>query len=374
MDATPDPCMPPELRPDYDRFDVLGTIVARHRILRVIGSGGMGTVYEGEHVQLGERRALKFCRIWGEPSLIERRALNEAKIGAMLRHPGICLVHDFDAGPNDTPVIVMELLCGHSLGTVLRSGVRLAWPDLLYVLSSVCDALALAHTCGVVHRDIKPENIFLTPAGPKVVDFGISMLATARATRTGTHLGTPSYMAPEQMDNARTVDGRADLYSCGVVLYQGISGRLPFRALNPLEVMEAVRSGEQPEPIRELDPSLPAAVASIVERCMAKDPAQRYQSALELKDALEAALDADGMRAAAMERVRALAEAPRVKTAAPSIPTAPTVRAKVFPQGDRVVQGRPAEPGGVLPRALIIILGLVLAALGAVGALLHFAR
>jgi serine/threonine protein kinase len=356
------PCLAPELRPDYDKFNVHGQVVAKHRLVRVIGSGGMGTVYEGEHLQLSERRALKFCRVWGdEPSMIERRALNEAKIGAMLRHPAICVVHDFELAPDGcSPVIVMELLKGRTLTRAWKAaGFELPWPELFLAMSSVCDALALAHSRGVVHRDIKLENIFLTPSGPKVVDFGISMLATARATRTGTHLGTPHYMAPEQIENPKTVDGRADLYSCGVVLYQGITGRVLFPDLNLVEALDATRK-RQPIPIRELVPALPRHVAAIVDRCVEKDPAQRFQSAEELKAALASSLRT-------VKRVQQLGPGePSEQKDVPRIVSAQTVRAKPALEllNEAIRRRRVRIVLGVLAVAASVVLALLVAWLG----------
>ncbi len=308
---------------DPDPFRVLGTVVAKHRILRLIGRGGMGAVYEGEHVQLGERRALKFCLFYGNASL-KQRAINEAKIGASLRHPGICLVFDIDTGPDgSTPVVIMELLQGRNFLDVMREHQRVPWQEVFRMLSAVCDALSVAHAQGIVHRDIKPENIFITLNGAKVVDFGIAKMASAlRATRTGMQMGTPHYMSPEQVTNARDVDARADIYSCGVILYHAITGALMFPNRSAAEVISAILH-ERPKPFKQLAPFVPDHVAVVVERCIAKDPRQRYQSVLELKAELEASLHAGDAPRRAGEADRTFAPPSEAATPYEGAPAAP---------------------------------------------------
>lgn len=277
---------------DTDPFRVLGRVVAKHRILRLIGSGGMGAVYEGEHVELAEKRALKFCHVHANPS-VKQRAVNEAKIGASVRHPAICLVHDFEWAPPDgtTPVVVMELLQGRAFIDDMIKSRRLPWEEVFRLMSSVCDGLEAAHAQGVVHRDIKPDNIFVTPSGPKIVDFGIAKLSTARVTRTGTTLFTPLYASPEQITNSKNVDARSDIYSCGVILYHAISGQRMFPDRQGNGLIVAILN-ERPSAFREVAPWVPDHVAAVVDRCVAKEPGQRYQSAAALKAALEASLRA----------------------------------------------------------------------------------
>jgi serine/threonine-protein kinase len=289
---------------DPDPFRVLGAVVAKHRILRLIGAGGMGAVYEGEHVDLSERRALKFCRVHAHPT-IKQRAVNEARIGASVRHPAICLVYDFEWGPPDrtTPVVVMELLHGRSLIDDMRQTRRLPWREVFRIMSTVCDGLEAAHAQGVVHRDIKPDNIFLTAAGPKIVDFGIAKLATARVTRTGMTLFTPLYASPEQIMNSKDVDARSDVYSCGVILYHAIAGERMFSDGNEQALIVSILQ-KPPTPFRLVAPFVPDHVADVIDRCVAKEAARRFQSAQSLKAALEASLRAgDGpVRAGAEDR------------------------------------------------------------------------
>ncbi|MCU1282227.1 MAG: Serine/threonine protein kinase [bacterium] len=277
---------------DPDPFRVLGRVVAKHRILRLIGEGGMGAVYEGEHVDLAERRALKFCHVHANPTT-KQRAVNEARIGASVRHPAICLVYDFEWGPPDgtTPVVVMELLQGRSLIDDMIKSRRLPWEEVFRLMSSVCDGLEAAHAQGIVHRDIKPDNIFLTASGPKIVDFGIAKLSTQRVTRTGMTLFTPLYASPEQITNSKTVDARSDIYSCGVILYHSISGERMFPDRQGNGLIIAILQ-ERPFAFRDVAPFVPDHVAAVIDRCVAKEPSQRYQSAAALKAALEAALAA----------------------------------------------------------------------------------
>jgi len=295
---------PSDDKRDPDPFRVLGRVVAKHRILRLIGEGGMGAVYEGEHVELGERRALKFCHVHANPS-IKQRAVNEAKIGASVRHPAICLVYDFEWGPPDgtTPVVVMELLQGRPFIDDMIKSRSLPWEEVFRLMSSVCDGLEAAHAQGVVHRDIKPDNIFLTASGPKIVDFGIAKLSTARVTRTGMTLFTPLYASPEQITNSKTVEARSDIYSCGVILYHSISGQRMFPDRQGNGLILAILQ-ERPSPFRDVAPSVPDHVAAVIDRCVAKEPGQRYPSAAALKAALEGSLSAGAgpLRAAADQR------------------------------------------------------------------------
>jgi serine/threonine-protein kinase len=187
----------------------------------------------------------------------------------------------------------MELLKGRTLLSALAEAGRLAWQDVFRIMSVVCDALAAAHVRGIVHRDIKPDNIFLTDGGPKVVDFGIAKMAQARTTRTGTMMGTPHYMSPEQITNSKDVDARADIYSCGVVLFHTITGALMYPNRSGNEVLVAILNDPSPR-LRSVASFVPEHVGLVVDRCTAKEATQRYQSALELKMALEASLNAGG--------------------------------------------------------------------------------
>jgi eukaryotic-like serine/threonine-protein kinase len=178
-----------------DTLGLLGQVVANHHLLRVLGDGGMGCVYEGEHEILKERRAIKVCKVMASRA-VKERAVNEARMMAKLHHPGICLLHDVQWGPPDgtSPVMVMELLQGHTFfDEIAREPV--GWRRVVEVACDVLEALEYAHQEGIIHRDIKPENVFVaTIAGKqvtKVMDFGIAKLAGVSATKTGMQMGTP---------------------------------------------------------------------------------------------------------------------------------------------------------------------------------------
>ncbi len=240
-------------------------------IERVIGEGGMGVVYQAVQKQLGRRVALKVLSpaLASDPQFVERFN-REARALAQLSHPNIVAVHDF--GIHDgVPYLIMEYVEGTPLRKLLASG-KLTPERALEVVPQICDALAYAHARGVVHRDVKPENILLDREGRvKIADFGLAKLARpgqTRITRTEMTMGTPNYMAPEQIENPSAVDHRADIYSLGVVFYEMLTGELPLGRFKP-------PSEKAPVDAR-LDP--------VVLRSLEKEPADRYQQAAEVKD------------------------------------------------------------------------------------------
>lgn len=269
----------------------------RYELRRVLGRGGMGVVYEA--MDLLERRSVAVKLLAPEanadPQLTER-FLREAKNTFRLTHPNIVRV--FDAGRASTGALffVMEHLEGQSLSQVLRSGGPLPPTEAVELVGQLTDALAVAHAANIVHRDVKPGNVMLVKEGGrrvvKLLDFGIarSYGATTQLTSTGTALGTPEYMSPEQV-LGQTIDHRSDLYAVGVILMNLLTGR-------PLFVGESAVSiayhhvHTTPEPLTRLVPDLPhgAALEQIVSRCLAKDPNDRFQDAPTLRRALDAAM------------------------------------------------------------------------------------
>jgi eukaryotic-like serine/threonine-protein kinase len=269
-----------------------GTLVAgKLRVVRLLGAGGMGAVYEVEHEFTKHRRALKMLHrdLLTYPTVVAR-FLREASAAGHIGNPHI--VETFDAGTLDTgePYIVMEMLHGETLDARLARERRLPLVDLVDILGQACDAVEAAHATGIVHRDLKPENIFLLDQGGKpfvkILDFGISKFDAALTgangtTKEGTTLGTPYYMSPEQVNGDKDLDARTDIYALGVILYECSAGQRPFEAdgLPRLSVM--IHEGT-PMPLLERDPELPPAFVEVVSRAMAKDKSQRFSSAHEL--------------------------------------------------------------------------------------------
>jgi serine/threonine-protein kinase len=280
--------------PDTD--PLLGTVLGdTYQILRVIGEGGMGRVYEASHTRLVSKR-LAIKVLHGDlirQALVVGRFLREAEATSALNHPGIVGILDVNQLSDGRPYIVAELLEGEHLGAYLARQGRLAIEDALSIVRPVCQALMAAHAKGIVHRDIKPENIFLV--GPvarrstrtiKVLDFGISSVGTAAAkiTKTGTVIGTPTYMPPEQA-RGRRVDHRADVYAVGAILYEVLTGKCPFDGVDPMSTLASVLTDDPPRP-RSLAPSIPRALESVVRKAMAKQPKDRHTTMRELDEAL----------------------------------------------------------------------------------------
>ena len=260
-------------------------VAGRYRIEASLGRGGMGEVFLAFDQHLRRQVALKKPRTAGPLDARElARFDREARAAAVLSHPNIVAVHDI-VSEDGTPYIVMELVHGEPLSSRLAGGTRMPVDGALSVAEAVCDALAYAHRVGVVHRDVKPGNIMLTATGGvKVLDFGIARyLAAATPTDTRVPFGTPEYLSPEQI-RGETVDGRADLYALGCVLYEMLTGRPPF-AGDPVAVVYR-HLEEIPPPPSARAPDVPEALDAIVTACLSKDPDQRPRSASELEAAL----------------------------------------------------------------------------------------
>ncbi|MCX6067188.1 MAG: protein kinase [Chloroflexi bacterium] len=268
-----------------------GQVIGKYRVLEALGRGGMAQVYRAYHPQLDRHVALKVLR----SDLVEdqeflARFQREARAVAALRHHNIVQVFDFDA-QDDVYYMVMELLEGDSLRARLNkyrvAGQRMPLPEILRILQDVLHGLGYAHSQGLIHRDIKPANIMLTSRDEAVLtDFGIAQIVGgAQYTASGALMGTLSYMAPEQGLRGQC-DQRSDLYSLGIVLYEMLTGYTPFDADTPLAILMKHLNDPLPLP-RQIDPALPEALEQIVIKVLAKEPADRYQNAEELSDALE---------------------------------------------------------------------------------------
>lgn len=261
------------------------TILGKYRVERVIGQGGMGMVVAARHMSLGELFAIKLMLniegVTGQQAF--DRFLREARICASLKGEHVVKVQDVGELEDGRPYMVMEYLEGQNLGSFLDKKGPMSMQNAAAVILQACDALAEAHRLGIVHRDIKPPNMFLTrtPNGKirlKLLDFGISKRFGAETkvlTNTGAMMGSPLYMSPEQLTDARAVGPQTDIWAMGVVLYELVTGKVPFDGEMIFQVIQEILN-KKPQLPSEHRPSLPLEVDKIVERALRKDPAQRY--------------------------------------------------------------------------------------------------
>ena len=261
------------------------TRIGKYEIVREVGRGAMGIVYEGRDPVIGRKVAIKTIRfdVLSRPEEQEearRRFMREARAAGNLSHPSIVTIYDVgeDAG---LTYIAMEYVDGGSLESLIAARTRLSLDDVTSVVAQVGDGLDHAHRQGIIHRDIKPANILMDREGrPRIVDFGIAKIASSNLTQTNMVMGTPFYMAPEQIAG-RKVDSRADIFSLGTILYELLTLAKPFGGGNMTTVIYKILH-EPPPPPRIYDSTLPAGVDYVVKKALAKDPAQRYQSGRDL--------------------------------------------------------------------------------------------
>jgi eukaryotic-like serine/threonine-protein kinase len=315
--------------------------IGKYEVVRVLGEGGMGRVYEAIDPMIGRRVAIK--TISGNVIADEEaraRFFREAQAAGRLSHPNLITIHDI--GETDgSPYIVMEYLEGTDLGGAIRGG-RLSFATKLQIMIDICEGLAYAHGRDVVHRDIKPANIFVTAQGHlKILDFGLARGSLSDVTQTGRIVGTPNYMAPEQI-RGEEVDHRADIFAAGVVFYELLSGRKAFEgdtvATTLYKVLET-----QPEPLHRVNTALSPAISSVVERALAKEKIARYQTTVEMLDALRQ-VDSSHARA---HRI-AVSQPASAAQAAVALPPPPTP-----PRGSR----RPLAIGAAIVFAIGAIAG-----------------
>ncbi|MBK9072596.1 MAG: protein kinase [Myxococcales bacterium] len=274
--------------PSFSSFAPGTKILDRYIIEEMIGVGGMGMVFRARHELLGETVAIKCLRAdsgSGNESL--SRFLREARASAQIKSQHVAKVHDVGTLPSGTPYMVMEYLEGQDLGELLTRYGAFSIHDAIEYALQACDALNAAHKLGVVHRDIKPANFFLTKNehGEKIVkmlDFGISKTDGENLTKSAVMLGTPFYMAPEQLYSAKAADIRSDIWSMGVVMYELIEGGRPFIGESVFELGGAILSNP-PQPTKK---AWPKGLFAVVQKCLEKEPEKRFQSAAELLTAL----------------------------------------------------------------------------------------
>ncbi|MCP4419343.1 MAG: protein kinase, partial [Chloroflexi bacterium] len=285
--------------------DIIGKQIDQYRIEALLGEGGMGAVYLALDTNLARQVGLKIMhRQFAKQSQFQKRFLQEAQAAARLNHPNIVAIYNYYNNQSYL-AIVMEYVRGLSLGAYIKQLAQrrqvMELSESLNIIAQVADALGYAHRLGVIHRDIKPDNILITrlaqserpdelPIRTKVTDFGLAkLLEGGIETQSGTFMGTLPYMSPEQALASASLDGRSDIYSLGVVLYQLATGRLPFDIKTPTDaVMKHMH--ETPPPPRHIQPGLPLAVQNVIVKALAKQPEERYQTAEAFATALRHAV------------------------------------------------------------------------------------
>jgi len=274
-------------------------MLGRYQLEQELGRGATGIVYRGRDPQTGRVVAIKTVALSrglepGELQEVSERFVREAETARRLNHPN--LVRIFDAGAaHDLAYIAMEFLQGTDLTPYTRPDNLLPLPQVMRIIARVAAALHYAHANRVVHRDIKPSNIMYEPASDtvKVTDFGIAHITDLSRTKTGVVFGTPSYMSPEQLAG-KTIEGRSDLFSLGVTFYQLVSGYLPFQGDSMPQLVFKI-ANEPHIDILTYNPKLPPCVVGIINKALAKHPAERYQTGDEMAQAIEACAAAMGV-------------------------------------------------------------------------------
>jgi serine/threonine protein kinase len=284
-----------------DPDDLSGAVLAeRYRLIRILGQGGMGNVFLAEHVTTGKPLAVKVLALrWSAQPEYRDRFLREARAATRIGHEHVVEVHDFGETPNGSVFMAMELLQGEELAALVAREAPLPWPRTKSIALQVCRALYAAHEKGVLHRDIKPENCWRMRRGAnrdfiKVIDFGIAKIVgderdpNSSLTRAGTIFGTPEYMSPEQA-RGRPVDARSDVYATGVLIYELVTGQVPFTGETFMDVLTQQVSAEPPPP-RTVAPQadIPIELEEVIAKALRKAPEDRYPSMRELAEAVAA--------------------------------------------------------------------------------------
>ena len=358
---------------------MVGEKLGSYHLVRQIGAGGMGAVFEGRHELLDNRVAIKVLlpELSSDADAV-KRFFNEARAATRVKHPGITQIFDFGTASDGSAYFVMELLDGESLAARLRRQPRLTVAEQAAIGRQISGILAAAHQAEIVHRDLKPDNIFLTrdpemPGGVrvKVLDFGIAKLAESGSapisvkTRTGSVMGTPYYMSPEQCRGSGEVDLRADIYSLGCVLFEMATSRPPFTGSGLGEVLGAHQFVEPPRP-RSLNPGLPSALESLILKTLHKTPEGRPQTMTAVAAALDEiarATPAPGPGAVAAAEVALDSTMPQQPAPQPALPASTTL-------GAAAGQASAPAPGMSSRRALVAGAAAVVVGAGALVAYL----
>jgi serine/threonine protein kinase/HEAT repeat protein len=341
----------------------VGQVMGGYEVVRRLAEGGMGVIYEGRHAKLGRRVAIKVLKPeYCQSEDVVERFYQEARAVNEIRHENIVDVYDFGREPDGRVFFIMEFLEGESLGARLHRG-TVYFAEALPILEQVVRALKAAHEKGFVHRDLKPDNIWLKRRDDggvevKLLDFGIAKLtgsegAKEKLTRTGAIIGTPTYMSPEQINGGPTIDGRTDIYSLGIIIYELFMGTTPFQG----EALAAIMMGHlfnEPPPMTNVHPALgvPEGVQQIVARMLAKNPDERYATVSDvLSDLRSVAQNREPTVVSKLDRERPRSVATGTPRTEPSLVTAPTA---------------PVAPAPARRSALVV----PLVALGVIGAVI----
>lgn len=272
------------------------TLDGKYRIVRELGTGGMGAVYEGENVRIRRKVAIKLLHASvSSQSEAVMRFEREAEAAGRIGSDHICEVLDLGILEDGTRYLVMEYLDGETLGSRIKRSGRMGPLMTIPIMAQVLDALGAAHAAGIIHRDLKPDNIFILPVKGgvpdfvKILDFGVSKFAQSsdemNMTRAGAVVGTPYYMSPEQARGTSQIDARSDIYALGVLLFQATTGQVPFQAQTFNELLFKIVLEPAPPP-QQYAPDLDPEFSAIIQKAMAREPPHRFQSCAEFKEAL----------------------------------------------------------------------------------------
>jgi eukaryotic-like serine/threonine-protein kinase len=338
--------------------EIIGMTVAnRYVIKKILGEGGMGTVYEAEHLGLGRVVAVKVLNASQAKKIVAvKRFEQEARAAGAIGHPNICEVYDMGTLPDGCPFLVMEKLDGETLADRISHHGGLPVAEVLDIMIQVSSGLEAAHERGVLHRDIKPENVFLAKRVgaidiAKLLDFGVSKFVQGNPageeelnlTRTGMVMGTPYYMSPEQARGERNLDARVDIYACGVVLYEALTGKRPFVAPNYNALLLQIIT-VAPRRMADLRGDVPPAVEALVVRAMARSKVDRPDSAAMLRRELTTVRDQLFRRAA-----RAQSAPPRQASQPPPVPVRPSQLPPPLPKRASQPTTLPLRPSQMPP-------------------------
>jgi serine/threonine-protein kinase len=321
--------------------DLIGkTIGSKYLVRSVLGEGGMGSVFEAENIPLGRSVAVKVLHpAQARKKTAVKRFHQEARAAGAIGHPNICEVYDLGTLDDGSPYLVMERLVGETLADRIASEGGLPFEDVIDVLTQVLSGLVAAHEKGIVHRDIKPENVFLTrrvgcPPLAKLLDFGVSKMITPMfgnekdedldLTRTGMVMGTPFYMSPEQARGDRNLDARVDLYACGIMMYEALTGKRPFTAANYNALLLQILT-TKPRPARELRPAMPLGFDEVLDKALARNRDERFQTAAAFQRELQLLRDRHPQTAVGMD-VSDISRQMQLRKATPIAPIVPTAQ------------------------------------------------